>query len=98
ATDWLLFAPQILDRSRAAGATIAQVTLHVGLGTFQPLHTEVIEQVRLHSESFHIPQETVTAMDDASRVVAVGTTSVRAIESDDAAGQTSLFISPGFSF
>ncbi len=97
-TAGLHFTPEILDRSRAAGATIARVTLHVGLGTFQPLHTQVIEEVRLHSESFHVPRETVSAMDAASRVVAVGTTSVRAIESDGASGQTNLFISPGFSF
>lgn len=97
-TAGLHFTPEILDRSRAAGAAIARITLHVSLGTFQPLHTPVIEEVHLHSESFHVPPETVSAMDAAARVVAVGTTSVRAIESDAASGQTSLFISPGFSF
>ena len=77
---------------------MARVTLHVGLGTFQPLHTEIIEEVKLHSESFVVPQETAAAMDAASRVVAVGTTSVRAIESDPARPRTELFISPGFQF
>jgi S-adenosylmethionine:tRNA ribosyltransferase-isomerase len=97
-TAGLHFTPEILEACRAAGAAIAKVTLHVGLGTFQPLHTEVIEEVKLHSESFTVPQETVRAMDAASRVVAVGTTSVRAIESDLSRSETSLFISPGFRF
>jgi len=97
-TAGLHFTPEVLDACRAAGAAIARVTLHVGLGTFQPLHTEIIEEVKLHSESFVVPQDTFNAMDAASRVVAVGTTSVRAIESDPARPQTELFISPGFSF
>ena len=97
-TAGLHFTPEILDACRAAGAAIARVTLHVGLGTFQPLHTEIIEEVKLHSESFRVPQEAVAAMDAAFRVVAVGTTSVRAIESDPARPHTDLFISPGFQF
>jgi S-adenosylmethionine:tRNA ribosyltransferase-isomerase len=97
-TAGLHFTPGILDACGAAGAAIARVTLHVGLGTFQPLHTEIIEEVKLHSESFVVPLETVAAMDAASRIVAVGTTSVRAIESDPARAQTELFISPGFKF
>jgi len=97
-TAGLHFTPQILDACRAAGAVVAGVTLHVGLGTFQPLHTDVIEEVKLHSESFMVPQETLDAMNAASRVVAVGTTSVRAIESDPARPRTELFIAPGFSF
>jgi S-adenosylmethionine:tRNA ribosyltransferase-isomerase len=97
-TAGLHFTPQILDACRAAGASVARVTLHVGLGTFQPLHTDVIEDVKLHSESFVVPQEALRAMDAASRVVAVGTTSVRAIESDPARPETDLFISPDFPF
>jgi S-adenosylmethionine:tRNA ribosyltransferase-isomerase len=97
-TAGLHFTPQILEACRVAGASIARVTLHVGLGTFQPLHTEIIEEVKLHSESFQVPQGTIAAMDAASRVVAVGTTSVRAIESDRARANTELFISPGFRF
>jgi len=81
-TAGLHFTPQILDACRTAGAGIAHVTLHVGLGTFQPLHTDVIEDVHLHSERFVVPDAAVDAMDDAQRVIAVGTTSVRAIESD----------------
>ena len=97
-TAGLHFTPEVLDACRAAGAAIARVTLHVGLGTFQPLHTEIIEEVKLHSESFVVPRETVAAMDEAARVVAVGTTSVRAIESDPARPKTNLFISPAFHF
>jgi S-adenosylmethionine:tRNA ribosyltransferase-isomerase len=97
-TAGLHFTPEILVACRDAGAEIARVTLHVGLGTFQPLHTEVLADVKLHSESFKVPPETVRAMDAASRVVAVGTTSVRAIESDAAEGETDLFVSPGFAF
>jgi S-adenosylmethionine:tRNA ribosyltransferase-isomerase len=97
-TAGLHFTPEILDACRDAGAEIARVTLHVGLGTFQPLHTEVLADVKLHSESFTVPPETVRAMDASPRVVAVGTTSVRAIESDPARGETDLFISPGFAF
>jgi len=102
-TAGLHFTPEILDRCRAAGAAIARVTLHVGLGTFQPLHTEVIEEVRLHKERFEVTEEAKRAMDRAARIVAVGTTSVRAIESEASQSkpsqpETDLFISPGFSF
>ncbi len=97
-TAGLHFTPEILEQCRVAGAEIARVTLHVGLGTFQPLHTEVLEQVHLHHESFHVSEETVQAMDRARRVIAVGTTSVRAIESDISQRETDLFISPGFAF
>ncbi len=99
-TAGLHFTPEILDKCRVAGANVAHVTLHVGLGTFQPLHDDEIERVHLHSESFTVPEETLRAMDAASRVVAVGTTSVRAIESAAraATADTSLFIYPGFEF
>ncbi len=97
-TAGLHFTPEILDDCRQAGAEIAKVTLHVGLGTFQRIHTEQLGQVHLHSEIFHVPHEAIRAMDAASRVIAVGTTSVRAIESPPAASETDLFISPGFPF
>jgi len=97
-TAGLHFTPEILEQCRAAGVTVAQVTLHVGLGTFQPLHTTVIEEVKLHSERFTVPPETARAMSAARRVVAVGTTSVRAIESNPDAPETELFIAPGFTF
>jgi S-adenosylmethionine:tRNA ribosyltransferase-isomerase len=100
-TAGLHFTPEILDACRNAGANIARVTLHVGLGTFQPLRDEVIERTHLHSESFTVPVETVAALNAASRVVAIGTTSVRAIESqarESDRSETDLFIYPGFEF
>ncbi len=97
-TAGLHFTSDILDACRAAGANLARVTLHVGLGTFQPLHGDVIEDVNLHSERFTVPEETVRAMEGAKRIVAVGTTSVRAIESQAGSGETNLFIYPGFQF
>lgn len=97
-TAGLHFTPQILEACRAAGAEIARVTLHVGLGTFAPLRTDVLEQVRLHHESIYVPPETTAAMDRAQRVIAIGTTTVRTIESPPGATETNLFISPGFHF
>ncbi|MBV9400899.1 MAG: tRNA preQ1(34) S-adenosylmethionine ribosyltransferase-isomerase QueA [Bryobacterales bacterium] len=92
------FTPEILEACRAAGADIARVTLHVGLGTFQPLRSEKLEEVHLHKEFFTVPKETLETMLRAARVLAVGTTSVRAIESDPDASETDLFIYPGFQF
>ncbi len=97
-TAGLHFTPEILDQCRAAWAEIAHVTLHVGLGTFAPLRTDALEEVKLHYEAISVPAETVAAMDRAKRVVAVGTTSVRAIESPPGVLETDLFISPGFAF
>jgi S-adenosylmethionine:tRNA ribosyltransferase-isomerase len=97
-TAGLHFTSEILEAVAERGAEIARVTLHVGLGTFQPLHTDVIEEVRLHHETFRVPEETVRAMERARRVLAVGTTSVRAIESPEGSRETSLFIYPGFAF
>ncbi len=101
-TAGLHFTPEILERVRAAGAEVALVTLHVGLGTFQPIHAEAIEAHRLHSETYAIGGEEWLRIENARRVVAVGTTSVRTIESASASGSlsgdTSLFIYPGFRF
>jgi S-adenosylmethionine:tRNA ribosyltransferase-isomerase len=93
-TAGLHFTPEVLAQCRAE---IARVTLHVGLGTFQPLRAETIEDVALHEESFVVPPETIRAMDRAKRVVAVGTTSVRAIESEPGTA-TRLFLYPGVKF
>lgn len=100
-TAGLHFTPEVLESCRAAGAEIARVTLHVGLGTFQPLRSENLDEVHLHSERFCITAETRQALDRAARVIAVGTTSVRALESNPKEkdeGETDLFISPGFRF
>ncbi len=99
-TAGLHFTPAILDACRAAGAEIAYVTLHVGLGTFQPLRTEVVEQAKLHSEAFTIADANLEKMRAARRRVCVGTTSVRSIESawSGRRGETDIFIYPGFTF
>ena len=101
-TAGLHFTEEMLERCRAAGAQIAYVTLHVGLGTFQPIHSEQFEQARLHAESYSITREHAATMDAARRLVAVGTTSVRTIESAHKSGalrgETDLFIYPAFQF
>jgi S-adenosylmethionine:tRNA ribosyltransferase-isomerase len=108
-TAGLHFTPQVLDACRAHGAEIAFVTLHVGLGTFQPIHEDRIEGHRLHSEHYRITADNAARMTAARRLVAVGTTSVRTIESaiksatrggglHESSGETDLFIYPGFAF
>ena len=96
-TAGLHFTPAMFDRLRAAGVEIAEITLHVGLGTFQPVHAERVEEHHMHAESFHIPAEAKSAIQRARRVIAVGTTTVRTLESPDT-GETRLFIYPGFQF
>ncbi len=99
-TAGLHFTPEVLAACQAAGAAIACVTLHVGLGTFQPLRAERVEDVRLHAEAFSIDEANWRVIRSAARRVPVGTTSVRAIESAwrGRSGETDLFISPGFAF
>jgi len=97
-TAGLHFTGEILDRARGAGAHIAHITLHVGLGTFQPIEREDFENHQLHSERFSIAPEAWREIESAERVVAVGTTSVRAIESGKTSGTTNLFIYPGYRF
>jgi S-adenosylmethionine:tRNA ribosyltransferase-isomerase len=94
-TAGLHFTPEILDACRNAGAEIAYVTLHVGLGTFQPVRGE-----SLHAEKFHITEDNAAKIRAATRTVCVGTTAVRAVESLylGRTGQTDLFIRPGFQF
>ncbi len=101
-TAGLHFTPEVLAACRAAGAEVAEVTLHVGLGTFQPLNSDVVEEVTLHTELFSIPPESWERIERAQRRVAVGTTSVRTLESavrlGRREGDTNLFIYPGFEF
>ncbi len=94
------FTPELLEDCRESGADVAYVTLHVGLGTFQPLHAAVVEEGKLHSEVFRISEENAEKISGAMRVVAVGTTSVRSIESAarGVAGETDIFIYPGYEF
>jgi S-adenosylmethionine:tRNA ribosyltransferase-isomerase len=101
-TAGLHFTGEILDRAADAGAHIARVTLHVGLGTFQPIEREDFENHQLHFERYSIPEEARKEIEAASRVVAVGTTSVRTLESaalsGASSGSTNLFIHPGYKF
>ena len=83
-TAGLHFTPEILDRIRQRGIETAEITLHVGLGTFQPVRVEVVEEHKLHREWFEISPDTAEqiqrARDDGRRIVAVGTTTVRTLE------------------
>jgi len=94
-TAGLHFTGEILDECRQAGAEVAYVTLHVGLGTFQPVRGE-----SLHAERFQISEESAATIRAAQRVICAGTTSVRAGESLflGKSGETDLFIRPGFQF
>jgi S-adenosylmethionine:tRNA ribosyltransferase-isomerase len=98
-TAGLHFTEDTLRRCREAGARTAQVTLHVGLGTFQPIDREDFEHHRLHVERYSIGEDAWGEIQVAKRVVAVGTTSVRTVESatrsGERSGNTGLFIHPG---
>ena len=102
----LHFDQPLLDQLEARGVLRASVTLHVGAGTFQPVKTENIAEHTMHSEWYDVPIVTQRAIADArergSRVVAVGTTTVRTLESWASTGQsrgdTRIFITPGFRF
>lgn len=105
-TAGLHFTPELLDTIRAAGVTVVPVTLHVGLGTFRPVEADNLADHVMHEERFALSAESATAINAAresgGRVVAVGTTSVRVLEScvgDDgwvapASGRTRLFLHP----
>ena len=108
-TAGLHFDEALLDKLRAKGVKFAYVTLHVGAGTFQPVRTENLAEHKMHTEWYTMPQETVDAVREARAagrdVVAVGTTSLRALESASQSGRleagsadTSLFITPGYKF
>ncbi|HUI56259.1 MAG TPA: tRNA preQ1(34) S-adenosylmethionine ribosyltransferase-isomerase QueA [Bryobacteraceae bacterium] len=101
-TAGLHFTPEILEACRGRAAAVAYVTLHVGLGTFQPLHAERVEDGRLHAERYCITEESAAQMRASKRLVAVGTTSARTLESawrsGEMSGETDIFIYPGFEF
>ncbi len=101
-TAGLHFTEKILDKCRAAGAVPAWVTLHVGLGTFSPLRKEIVEEVKLHKENYAITPESASLIESAKRRIAVGTTSVRTVESwqqrGQLSGETDIFIYPGYQF
>jgi S-adenosylmethionine:tRNA ribosyltransferase-isomerase len=113
-TAGLHFTPEILDALRQRGAEICELTLDVGLGTFQPIHSDTLEGHKMHPESYEIPASTAAAINSAHKarrpILAVGTTVVRALEdaTERAAGsgglvcpgkaEARIFIVPGFEF
>lgn len=110
-TAGLHFTPELLERCRQRGLRTARVTLHVGMGTFRPISVEQLDQHQMHSEWCELPAETVTLVEQTrargGRVVAVGTTTVRTLESVAArfggrlqpwSGETDLFIRPPYRF
>ncbi|RLJ63554.1 tRNA preQ1(34) S-adenosylmethionine ribosyltransferase-isomerase QueA [Sulfurisoma sediminicola] len=109
-TAGLHFDAPLLERLRQRGAGIAHVTLHVGAGTFQPVRVHELSEHRMHRERYVVPQATVEAIaatrQRGGRVVAVGTTTLRTLESAAnadgsikvGAGETAIFITPGFAF
>lgn len=102
-TAGLHFDDEFLALIEAKGIDICRVTLHVGAGTFQPVRVDDLTQHVMHQERFEIPAETAVRLTNTkSRVIAVGTTVVRTLESwaqnNETSGETSLFITPGFKF
>lgn len=108
-TAGLHFDTPLLDQLTAQGVDLAWLTLHVGAGTFQPVRVHNIAEHRMHSERFEIPEATVAAVERTrernGRVIAVGTTSLRALESAAQSGElrggkaeTDIFITPGYRF
>jgi S-adenosylmethionine:tRNA ribosyltransferase-isomerase len=109
-TAGLHFTPELLEALRARGVDIAAITLHVGLGTFRPVTAERVEDHRMHAEYYEVGEEAAerirAARSQGGRVVAVGTTSVRTLESVagmhgeivPSRGWTDIFIYPGYRF
>ena len=109
-TAGLHFTPELFEKIKAKGIEVANVTLHVGIGTFRPVKVENVEEHHMHSEHFYIKQEDVdkinTAKKNGKRVIAVGTTSCRVLETiaDEngmvkaTEGDTQIFIYPGYKY
>lgn len=109
-TAGLHFTPELLEKIRDKGIQTGFVTLHVGLGTFRPVNAEKITDHKMHAEHYHMPQETAALINETKkrggRVIAVGTTSCRTIESvaqkeggfRESEGWTDIFIYPGYEF
>ena len=110
-TAGLHFSPRDLDRIADRGVEIAKITLHVGLGTFAPLRVERVDEVSLHRERYEVSESAAAAVNRARhagrRIIAIGTTVVRALEAayrrggetlEPHDGDTGIFISPGFRF
>lgn len=109
-TAGLHFTPELLDKLREKGVKIGFVTLHVGLGTFRPVKTEEITDHKMHSEHYWMPADTAAMINETKaaggRVICVGTTSCRTVESvatklgriEECEDDTSIFIYPGYQF
>ena len=109
-TAGLHFTEELLEKIKEKGIEVANVTLHVGIGTFRPVKVENVEEHEMHSEHYYIKQEDVDKINNAKkngkRVIAVGTTSCRVLESvadengmmREVEGDTSIFIYPGYKF
>jgi S-adenosylmethionine:tRNA ribosyltransferase-isomerase len=104
-TAGLHFTPQLMAALAAAGARTANVTLHVGAGTFQPVRVDDTDRHVMHSEWGEVPQATADAIASAKRIVSIGTTALRLLETVARdgpmrawTGETDIFITPGFRF
>ena len=99
-TAGLHFTPELLARAKTKGVGVAHVTLHTGLATFKPIYAENVEDHTMYSEHYEVSPETIEAVKKAKRIIAVGTTSVRTLESlsQGREGETKLFIYPGYEF
>ena len=109
-TAGLHFTKELLEQIKQKGVEIANVTLHVGIGTFRPVKVENIEDHKMHTEHFYIKQEDADKINKAKKsghkIIAVGTTSCRVLESiskedgtvEEVEGDTSIFIYPGYKF
>ena len=94
------FTERVLEGVERAGARIASITLHVGVGTFMPVRTERLEEHRMHAERYSVPREAARIVEGSSRVVAAGTTVARTLETwaatGEAEGESELFVYPGY--
>lgn len=111
-TAGLHFTKELLERIAAKGVNIAYITLHVGLGTFRPMSVEKVEEHVMHAEYFELSRQTAELLNDArargGRIIAVGTTSCRTLETvgnkfqggqiEECSGWTDIFIYPGYAF
>ena len=114
-TAGLHFTPELLDKLKEKGVSIVSITLHVGIGTFRPVKCEIIEEHKMHFEEYNISQEVANTINETKaaggRIIAVGTTSARTLESaalfnedkkswwiPSGSGSTGIFIYPGYTF
>jgi len=104
-TAGLHFTPELLDKIRDKGVKISKITLHTGLGTFKPVYAEYIRDHKMFEEEYDVGKETLKDINDAKRIIAVGTTSVRTLETigkglrdQGIKGSADIFIYPGYKF